>query len=240
MVGDLGNFSRDSQSEEKIQFQASCGWCPWIWNYGKNRCRYWWTFRVQDRSMYICHFRKINGFYGAFVATKKRCGSPTCLYHEISDICKKSLPMALVIGAMKGLRWFKPCRNSGKSSDYCPPRCQTGLRAKGFNLEKPNSCVTPDFMEGGVSEATQLIFDPQRKPFMSFVLWVYTCSTQGVIMLRIIQLHLIAWRMWNIPLNCFTKVKHKLDKGLYPKGGDTKLVSHRSASMAAIQPNLQR
>jgi glycine C-acetyltransferase len=134
-----------------------------------------------------------------------------------SQIYAKSLPMPLVIGALKRLELLQTRPELKEKLWTITNALQKGLREKGFNLGKTESCVTPVFMAGGITEATQLVVDlrENHRVFCSMV--IYPVVPKGVIMLRIIPTASHSIEDVKYTIDSFTKVKEKLDKGLYPK-----------------------
>ena len=76
-----------------------------------------------------------------------------------SQIFAKSLPMPIVIGAIKRLEIMQSDKSLKNNLWYITKKLQSGLRDNGFNLGKTESCVTPVFLSGGVGEATNLTVD---------------------------------------------------------------------------------
>ena len=76
-----------------------------------------------------------------------------------SQIFAKSLPMPLVIGAIKRLELL---RNKPELKDRLwtiANALQDGLKEAGFDLGNTESAVTPVYLSGGVGEATNLTLD---------------------------------------------------------------------------------
>jgi glycine C-acetyltransferase len=72
-------------------------------------------------------------------------------------------------------------------------------------------------MAGGITDATQLIVDLRENYQVFCSMVVYPVVPKGVIMLRIIPTAAHSLEDVKYTIDCFTKVKEKLDKGLYPK-----------------------
>ena len=217
MVGDLGNLAGIVNLKKKFNFRLLVDDAHGFGTMGKTGAGTGEHFGVQDQvDVYFATFAKSMASIGAFVATKKEVIAHLA-YTMRSQIYAKSLPMPLVIGAMKRLEMVQTKPELREKLWTIVHALQTGLRAKGFNLGKTQSCVTPVFMEGGVTEATQLIFDLRENHHVFCSMVVYPVVPKGVIMLRIIPTSSHSMEDVKYTIDCFTKVKHKLDKGLYPK-----------------------
>ena len=217
MVGDLGNLAGIVNLKKKFNFRLLVDDAHGFGTMGKTGAGTGEHFGVQDQvDVYFATFAKSMASIGAFVATKKEVIAHLA-YTMRSQIYAKSLPMPLVIGAMKRLEMVQTMPELREKLWTIVHALQTGLRAKGFNLGKTQSCVTPVFMEGGVTEATQLIFDLRENHHVFCSMVVYPVVPKGVIMLRIIPTSSHSMEDVKYTIDCFTKVKHKLDKGLYPK-----------------------
>jgi len=217
MVGDLGNLAGIVNLKKKFNFRLLVDDAHGFGTMGKTGAGTGEHFGVQDQvDVYFATFAKSMASIGAFVATKKEVIAHLA-YTMRSQIYAKSLPMPLVIGAMKRLEMVQTMPELREKLWTIVHALQTGLRTKGFNLGRTQSCVTPVFMEGGVTEATQLIFDLRENHHVFCSMVVYPVVPKGVIMLRIIPTSSHSMEDVKYTIDCFTKVKHKLDKGLYPK-----------------------
>ena len=69
------------------------------------------------------------------------------------------MPLPLVIGNQKRLELLRDDPSHKANLWKITNALQSGLKEKGFDLGVTNSCVSPVMMNGGIPEATNLIFD---------------------------------------------------------------------------------
>jgi len=217
MVADLGNLAGIAKLKEKYNFRLLVDDAHGFGTMGKNGAGTGEHFGVQDQiDVYFATFAKSMASIGAFVASNKKV-IDFLAYTMRSQIYAKSLPMPLVIGALKRFELLQTRPELREKLWTITNALQKGLREKGFNLGKTESCVTPVFMAGGVTEATQLVVDMRENFHVFCSMVIYPVVPKGVIMLRIIPTASHSLEDVKYTIDCFTKVKEKLDKGLYPK-----------------------
>jgi glycine C-acetyltransferase len=174
-------------------------------------------FGVQDEiDIYFSTFAKSMASIGAFVAGERDI-IDILMYNMRSQVFAKSLPMPLVIGAMKRLELLKSKPELRENLWKIVNAIQSGLREKGFNLGVTESPVTPVFLAGGLTEATNVITDLREnyRVFTSMV--VYPVVPKNVIMLRIIPTAIHSLEDVEITIKAFSAVAAKLQAGAYPK-----------------------
>ena len=110
---------------------------------------------------------EIDVLFGTFAKSMASVGAFVCsnddiinylAYNMRSQIFAKSLPMPLVVGALKRLELLKGAAQRDKLWTITNA-LQNGLKNAGFNLGNTNSCVTPVMLSGTLGEATNLTFD---------------------------------------------------------------------------------
>ncbi|QNE39331.1 pyridoxal phosphate-dependent aminotransferase family protein [Hymenobacter sp. NBH84] len=166
--------------------------------------------------LYFSTFAKSMASIGAFVG-----GEETVIeylrYNMRSQIFAKSLPMPLVVGALKRLELLRT-KPELKDNLWTVVRAlQTGLRDKGFNLGTTQSPVTPVFLNGEISDATQITFDLRENYGIFCSIVVYPVVPKGVIMLRLIPTAMHTLADVDETIRAFEAMAEKLDKGLYSK-----------------------
>ena len=92
---------------------------------------------------------------------------------------------------------------------------QSGLKSQGFDLGKTESCVTPVWLEGGVTESTNLTFDLRENHGIFCSIVTYPVIPKGKIMLKLIPTAVHTKEDVNETIEAFTKVKDKLFSGKY-------------------------
>ena len=158
-------------------------------------------------------FAKSMASIGAFVCSTEDV-IDYLAYNLRSQIYAKSLPMPLVIGAIKRLELLKGKEQKEKLW-IITNALQKGLKDAGFNLGDANSCVTPVILSGTLGEATNLTYDlrENHKIFCSIVM--YPVVPKGMILLRLIPTAAHSLENVNYTIKVFKQVKQKLDNGDY-------------------------
>ncbi|AYA38791.1 aminotransferase class I/II-fold pyridoxal phosphate-dependent enzyme [Hymenobacter oligotrophus] len=172
---------------------------------------------VQDGiDLYFSTFAKSMASIGAFV------GGPEPVieylrYNMRSQIFAKSLPMPLVVGALKRLELLRTKPELKENLWTIVRALQSGLREKGFNIGTTTTPVTPVLLNGEIPDATQLTFDLRENYGIFCSIVVYPVVPKGVIMLRLIPTAVHTLDDVNQTIAAFEAIAAKLDKGLYSK-----------------------
>jgi glycine C-acetyltransferase len=132
-----------------------------------------------------------------------------------SQTYAKSLPMPMVIGALKRLELIRTRPELREKLWTIVKALQAGFKSKGLNLGKTESPVTPVFLSGTLAEATNVVIDLREnyKIFCSMV--VYPVVPKDVIMLRIIPTSAHTLDDVSYTVESFAKVQEKLKEGKY-------------------------
>lgn len=170
---------------------------------------------VQDEiDLYFSTFAKSMASIGAFVA-----GDTDIInylrYSVRSQIFAKSLPMPYVIGNLKRLELL---RNNPQLKDklwHNVNLLQNGLREAGFDLGNTSSCVTPVYMNGTVSEATNLIHDMRQEYNIFCSAVIYPVIPKGMILLRLIPTAAHTEKDVEETIAAFRAIRGKLQAGAY-------------------------
>ncbi|HZX62643.1 MAG TPA: aminotransferase class I/II-fold pyridoxal phosphate-dependent enzyme [Bacteroidales bacterium] len=175
--------------------------------------------QVMDKvDVYFGTFAKAMAGIGAFVASDKQI-IKSLAFKMRSQIYAKSLPMPMVVGAMKRLELIKTRPELREKLWIIVKALQSGLKENGFDIGNTASPVTPVFLKGGVGEATQVIYDLREnyRVFCSGV--IYPVVPKGIIMLRLIPTAVHTMEDVEYTINTFKIVKQKLVAGSYSMGG---------------------
>lgn len=172
---------------------------------------------VQDQvDLYFSTFAKSMASIGAFVA-----GDTHILkflrYSVRSQIYAKSLPMPLVIGALKRLELLKTETSLKDNLWKIVNAVQNGLKERGFYLGTTNSPVTPVLFKGGVGEAANMSMDLRENFNIFCSVVIYPVVPKDVIMFRIIPTAAHTLADVEETLTAFSALKTKLDSGFYKK-----------------------
>ncbi|MCW5898244.1 MAG: aminotransferase class I/II-fold pyridoxal phosphate-dependent enzyme [Flavobacteriales bacterium] len=170
---------------------------------------------VQDQiDIYFGTFAKAMATIGAFISGPEDV-MMYLRYNMRSQTFAKSLPMPIVIGAIKRLEMMRTRREFCDKLWEITNALQSGLREAGFDLGKTNSCVTPVYMHGGVPEATNAIIDLRENMGVFCSIVVYPVIPKGEILLRLIPTAAHSLEDVKYTIDSFKKVKEKLEAGAY-------------------------
>ena len=158
-------------------------------------------------------FAKSMASVGAFVCSTEDVINYLA-YNMRSQIFAKSLPMPLVIGALKRLELLKAKEQRDKLWNITNA-LQGGLKEAGFNLGNSNTCVTPVMLSGTLGEATNLTFDLRENYNLFCSIVVYPVVPKGMILLRLIPTAAHSLENVKYTIDVFKKIKGKLDAGKY-------------------------
>ena len=179
---------------------------------------------VQDEiDIYFSTFAKSMASIGAFIAGKKEIIN-YLRYNLRSQIFAKSLPMPLVIGALKRLELLKTQPELRSKLWENVRLLQQGLKERGFNIGNTNTCVTPVFMNGEVEEALNLITDLRENYDIFCSIVVYPVIPRGMMLLRLIPTSVHTHEDIQLTLEAFGEVAEKLKAGDY-SAAETETVS---------------
>ena len=166
---------------------------------------------------------EIDVLFGTFAKSMASVGAFVCsnddiinylAYNMRSQIFAKSLPMPLVVGALKRLELLKGAAQRDKLWTITNA-LQNGLKNAGFNLGNTNSCVTPVMLSGTLGEATNLTFDLRENHNLFCSIVVYPVVPKGMILLRLIPTASHSIDDVNYTIKVFKEIKIKLDAGHY-------------------------
>lgn len=166
---------------------------------------------------------EIDVLLGTFAKSMASIGAFVCANEDVIDylrynmrsqIFAKSLPMPLVIGALKRLEILKQPEQKDKLWTIANA-LQSGLREAGFNLGNTNSAVTPVMLSGTLGEATNITYDLRENFGIFCSIVMYPVVPKGVILLRLIPTAVHTLEDVQYTIETFKKVKEKLEKGEY-------------------------
>lgn len=167
-----------------------------------------------DIDLYFSTFAKSMASIGAFVAGPKNI-IKYLRYSVRSQIYAKSLPMPLVVGALKRLELLKTRPELKENLWKIVRAMQSGLKERGFNIGTTSSPVTPVLFKGGVGEAANMSMDLRENFNIFCSVVIYPVVPKDVIMFRIIPTAAHTLADVEETLNAFSKLKTKLDSGFY-------------------------
>ena len=171
---------------------------------------------MSEIDVYFATFAKSMASTGAFVAGSKQV-IKFLKYNMRSQMFAKSLQMQLVVGAIKRLEILRnePVHKQKLWDNV--KMLQTGLKKRGFDIGKTQSCVTPVFLKGDVPEAMVLVKDLREKYNIFCSIVVYPVIPRGLILLRLIPTATHTVEDIDETLNSFSEIREKLTSGYYRK-----------------------
>ena len=170
---------------------------------------------VQDEiDVYFGTFAKSMASIGAFVASTADV-IEYLQYNMRSQIFAKSLPMPLVIGALKRLELLRDDPSHKEKLWAIVNALQSGLKDAGFEIGNTQSCVTPVYLNGTIPEATALIVDLRENYDIFCSMVVYPVVPKGVILLRLIPTAAHTLEDVDYTIEVFSKIREHLKAGKY-------------------------
>ena len=217
MTGDQGNLREIVAMKKDFDFRILVDDAHGFGTMGETGAGTHQEQGVMDEvDMYFGTFAKAIAGIGAFVATSK--GVIDFLRHNMrSQTFAKSLPMPMVIGALKRLELIRTQPHLKDDLWVIVRALQSGLREAGFNLGPASSPVTPVILEGGVPEATQITVDLRENYSIFCSIVTYPVVPKGVILLRLIPTAIHTLEDVDYTIKAFTEVRKKLNEGAYGK-----------------------
>jgi len=215
MSGDLGKLREIVELKKKYDFKLFIDDAHGFGTMGKTGAGTGEHLGVQDEvDVYFGTFAKSMAGIGGFVASKKYV-IDYLHYNMRSQIYAKSLPMPMVIGALKRLEMLQTQPEHKEKLWTIVNALQKGLRDAGFNLGNTESPVTPVILEGGVPEATQITYDLRENYDIFCSVVTYPVIPKGMILLRLIPTAVHTLEDVEYTINAFKKVREKLEAGEY-------------------------
>ena len=179
---------------------------------------------MQDIDIYFSTFAKSMASIGAFFAGNKEVVRHM-KYHMRSQMYAKSVPMPIVIGAMKRLEMLRTMPELRMNLWRNVSQLQNGLKDAGFDIGETNSCVTPVYMKGGVGEAMALTYDLRENHSIFCSIVVYPVVPKGMIILRLIPTAVHTPADIGQTIEAFKVIKTKLQAGAYKQAAENYLAS---------------
>ncbi|MDH3321915.1 MAG: aminotransferase class I/II-fold pyridoxal phosphate-dependent enzyme [Flavobacteriaceae bacterium] len=169
-----------------------------------------------DIDVYFATFAKSMAGIGAFFAGNKDV-IKYLQYNMRSQMFAKSLPMAMVKGALKRLDMIRTMPELREKLWENVNALQAGLKDKGFNIGKTNTCVTPVFLEGDIPEAMAMVHDLRENHRIFCSIVVYPVIPKGMILLRLIPTSAHNLDDVKETIVAFSSIREKLEKGIYKR-----------------------
>lgn len=169
---------------------------------------------MDEVDIYFGTFAKAMASIGAFISGPEDV-MMYMRYNMRSQTFAKSLPMPIVIGALKRLEMIRTMPELSQKLWTITNALQSGLREAGMDLGETNSCVTPVYMRGGVAEATNVIIDLRENNGIFCSIVVYPVIPKDMILLRLIPTAVHTLEDVSYTVKNFKMVKEKMAAGHY-------------------------
>jgi glycine C-acetyltransferase len=172
---------------------------------------------VQDGiDVYFATFAKSMAGIGAFFAGDKQI-IKYLKYNMRSQMFAKSLPMAMVKGALKRLDMIRTMPELKDKLWENVNALQGGLTEAGFDIGTTNTCVTPVYLKGDIPEAMVMVNDLRENYGIFCSIVVYPVIPKGMIILRLIPTAAHTLEDVEETISAFTNIREKLESGVYRK-----------------------
>jgi glycine C-acetyltransferase len=220
MSGVMGNLKGVVALKEKYKFRLLVDDAHGFGTMGKTGAGAGEEQGVQDKiDLYFSTFAKSMASIGGFIS-----GPANVLmylrYNTRSQIFAKSLPMALVLGALKRLELVKNHPEYKEQLWSIVHTLQKGLKDRGFYIGNTESPVTPVIIQSpnpnaGTMEAGNMIRDLREEYGIFCSVVMYPVVPKGVILLRLIPTAVHTIADVERTLAAFDAVSGKLKSGIY-------------------------
>ena len=215
MSGDLGKLDEIAKFKDEFNFRFLVDDAHGFGTMGSTGAGTAEHFGVTDKiDLLFGTFAKSMAGIGAFVAGEEDICN-YLRYNMRSQTFAKSLPMAMVIGALKRLELIRTQPELREKLWFIVNALQSGLKAEGFDLGATNSCVTPVYFTGGVGEATSAVMDLRENYNIFCSVVGYPVIPKGLIMLRLIPTALHTLEDVEYTIKAFSEIRKKLEEGKY-------------------------
>lgn len=215
MAGDLGNLKEITDLKSEFKFRLLVDDAHGFGTMGKTGAGIGEHFGVQDKiDVYFATFAKSMAGIGGFVAADEDIVM-YLTYNLRSQIFAKSLPMPMVIGALKRLELIKAHPEYLQRLWEIATALQKGLKDVGLDIGKTQSPVTPVYMKGSVPEATNMVMDLRENYGIFCSIVVYPVIPKGQILLRLIPTAVHTLDDVKITVKAFAECAEKLKQGAY-------------------------
>lgn len=217
MAGDLGNLKDIVALKKEFNFRILLDDAHGFGTMGKTGAGTAEHFGVQDEiDLYFATFAKSMAGIGGFIASNEQVVK-FLAYNLRSQIFAKSLPMPMVYGALKRLELLQTQPQLKDNLWEIVRTLQSGLKKMGFDIGKTASPVTPVYMNGGIPEAANMVFDLRENYGIFCSMVVYPVIPKGQILLRLIPTAVHTLDDVKETIEAFAAVREKLAAGKYNK-----------------------
>ena len=215
MRGDQGKLKEIVALKKKYNFRLFVDDAHGFGTMGKTGAGTGEEQGVQDEiDVYFGTFAKSMAMIGGFISSKEDVVE-YLRYNMRSQIFAKSMPAALVNGALNRLELLRSNPSLKNDLWKIVNALQSGLKEAGFEIGNTESPVTPVYMSGSIPEATNMIYDLRENSDIFCSMVVYPVVPKGVIILRLIPTAVHTLEDVKYTIEAFRKAYVKLKAGEY-------------------------
>lgn len=215
MSGDLGKLDKIVALKAKYNFRLLVDDAHGFGTMGPTGAGTDEHYGVQkDVDLYFATFAKSMAGIGGFIAGDYKV-IKYLMYNMRSQIFAKSLPMPMVIGALKRLDIIRTQPEHRNKLWTIVNTLQSGLKEAGLDIGNTESPVTPVMLNGTVGEATQITYDLRENYNIFCSIVSYPVVPKGVILLRLIPTAVHTLEDVDYTIKAFKEVKQKLEQKAY-------------------------
>ena len=215
MLGEMGKLKEIVELKKKYEFRLLVDDAHGFGTMGETGAGTGEEQGVQDEiDIYFSTFAKSMASIGAFVSSNEQVVN-YLRYNTRSQIFAKTLPMPIVVGNIKRLEMLKSMPELREQLWAVVNKLQEGLKARGFNIGRTESPVTPVVLSGGTNEAANLIMDLRENYSIFCSGVVYPVVPKDVIMLRLIPTSSHSLDDVDETIKAFEDASDKLKSGVY-------------------------
>jgi glycine C-acetyltransferase len=215
MAGDLGKLDEIVALKKDYNFRLLVDDAHGFGTMGEKGIGAGEHFGVQDEiDVHFSTFAKSMALIGAFVAAEKKI-IDYLQYVMRSQVFAKSLPMPMVIGALKRLDMLRSDPSHKENLWKIANALQKGLKEAGLDIGLTNSSVTPVHIKGQATLAGNMAIEirENHKIFCSVV--VYPVVPKDVVIFRLIPTSIHTLEQVEQTIEAFKDIKAKLDAGYF-------------------------
>jgi len=215
MSGDLGKLDKIVALKAKYNFRLLVDDAHGFGAMGATGAGTDEHYGVQkDVDLYFATFAKSMAGIGGFIAGDYKV-IKYLMYNMRSQIFAKSLPMPMVIGALKRLDMIRTQPEHREKLWTIVKTLQNGLKEAGLDIGNTESPVTPVMLNGTVGEATQITYDLRENYNIFCSIVSYPVVPKGIILLRLIPTAVHTLEDVAYTIKAFKEVKQKLEQKAY-------------------------
>lgn len=215
MAGDLGKLRELVELKKKFDFRLLVDDAHGFGTMGKTGAGIGEHFGIQNEiDVYFATFAKAMAGIGAFVASTEEVVN-FFRYNMRSQTFAKSLPMPMVLGALKRLEILKEHKELRDNLWTIVNALQKGLREAGFDIGNTESPVTPVYLSGSIPEGTNITMDLRENYNVFCSIVVYPVIPKGQLLLRLIPTAMHTLEDVQYTINAFKECHKKLIAGEY-------------------------